>query len=62
MEKSWKKYCLLVVDMQKGIFGLKQPVYEGGNLIKNVKEAVRSARNFGIKVIFSRHGNDTFLQ
>ncbi len=56
------KQCLIVIDMQKGIFGLKQEVYQKDELIQNVKTAIRFARDKGIGVIFTQHGNDTFLK
>lgn len=56
------KHCLLVVDMQKGIFELKQPVYDKVNIVRNVKLAAEYAREKGIKVFYSRHENSTFLK
>ena len=56
------KVCLLVVDMQKGIFGLKQPVYDAENLIRNVNKAICFAREQGIRVIFTQHENGSFLK
>jgi nicotinamidase-related amidase len=56
------EYCLLVIDMQKGIFGLKQPIYDKDSLIGNVRLALGYAREKGVNVIFSRHENATFLK
>lgn len=55
------KYALLVIDMQKAVFEMKQPVYMPEELIKNLAYAVRVARENGIRVVFSRHENKTFL-
>jgi len=54
--------CLIVIDMQKGVFGLKRPVYHERELIEHVKTAVRLARQSGFPVMFSLHENNTFLQ
>lgn len=55
------KCTLLVIDMQKAVFEMKQPVYMPEELIKNLTCAVRIARENGIRIIFSRHENKTFL-
>ena len=54
--------CLLVIDMQNGVFSLQRPVYRKDALVEHVQEAVRFARDQGIPVIFSLHENDTFLK
>ena len=54
--------CLLVIDMQKGIFTLKQAVYQKEILIAKTKAALNFARDSGMTVIFSRHENSTFLK
>ncbi len=56
------KHCLIVIDMQTGIFGLKQPVFKKDELIRNVKTALRLARDNGVGIIFTRHENNTFLK
>ena len=56
------KYCLLIIDVQKGIFALKQPVYNAESIIQNIDMAVRFAREKGIRVVFSRHENNSFLK
>lgn len=56
------KHCLIVIDMQKGIFGLKRAVYQEKQLIQNIKTAIRFARENNIRVIFSLHENNTFLK
>jgi nicotinamidase-related amidase len=56
------KYCLVIVDMQKGIFELKQPVCGAESLVQNISRAVRFAREKGIAVAFSRHENNSFLK
>ena len=55
------KYALLVIDVQRAIFAMKQPVYSSDDLIRNLKSAIRIAHANGIRVVFSRHENGTFL-
>ena len=54
--------CLLVIDMQTGIFQMKQPVYEAETLIQTVSNAIQSARREGLPVLYTQHENSTFLQ
>jgi nicotinamidase-related amidase len=55
-------YALLVIDVQKAIFEMKQPVFATDELISNIKSAVSIARTNGIRMIFSQHENKSFLQ
>jgi nicotinamidase-related amidase len=56
------KCALLVIDVQKAIFEMKQPVYAQTDFIKNIKLAVSYSRANGIKIIFSLHENKSFLK
>ena len=56
------KYCQLVIDVQKGIFGLKQPVYDAKAVTMNIKTAVSHARENGVNVVFVQHENGSFLK
>ena len=56
------KQCLLVIDMQNGVFALKRPVFQKEKLIKNIEKTIQLASKRGIQVIFSLHENDTFLK
>ena len=56
------KYALLVIDVQKAIFEMKQPVYAESDFINNIKLAVSLARENGIRIIFSLHENKSFLK
>ena len=56
------KRCLIVIDMQNGVFSLKRPVYRKDALVENVLKTIRFARDHGISVVFSQHENDTFLR
>lgn len=53
---------LLVIDMQAGLFQMKQPVYEAESLIQAVSNAIASARSEGLPVIYTQHENNRFLQ
>ena len=56
------KCALLVIDVQKAIFEMKQPVYAESDFITNIKLAVSYARKHGVRIIFSRHENKGFLK
>lgn len=56
------KYCLIVIDMQKGVFSLKQRVENAPEMMRNIQLALACARQHGIDIVFSQHANDTFLR
>lgn len=56
------KCALLVIDVQKAIFEMKQLVFAQTDVIKNIKLAVSFARRHGIRIIFSQHDNKSFLK
>ena len=56
------KHCLIVIDMQEGVFCLKRAVFHKDILLQKVNSAIRSARSRGIGVVFFRHENSTFLK
>lgn len=53
---------LIIIDMQKGLFNRSRPVYKETDLIKNVNALIKKARSSNVKIIFSRHENNTFLK
>ncbi len=57
-----KKSCLIVIDVQKGIFKLKQPVYNENALMQTLAKAIAFARANKIKIIFTQHENNSFLK
>jgi nicotinamidase-related amidase len=57
-----KKNCLIVIDMQVGIFHLKQPVFKKDALIQNVRSLLHAAREKRFPIIFTQHENATFLK
>jgi|GEM_PF-5817729 len=56
------KSCLIIIDVQKGIFKLKQPVYNEQKLIKTLYSIITKARKENIKIIYTQHENNTFLK
>lgn len=56
------KQCLIVIDMQNGVFSLKRPVHRKDALVENVLKTIRFAREHSIPVVFSLHENGTFLR
>jgi len=57
-----KQKCLLVIDVQNGVFTMKRTVYQADDLVANLKRAIQWARNEGIPVIYVQHENNTFLK
>ena len=53
--------ALLVIDMQKALFELKQPVYAADALVRSVDAAVGTARTHGMRIVFTQHENKSFL-
>ncbi len=54
--------CLMVIDLQNGVFELKRPIYHERALMEQVETAVRFARDRGMPIIFSLHENNSFLR
>jgi nicotinamidase-related amidase len=54
--------ALIVIDLQKGIFELKQSVFNKDQLIRNIMAAIRGARKQKIPIYFTQHENATFLK
>ena len=57
-----EKYGVIIIDMQNGVFNLKQPVYQAQLLVENIKSQLNAARLNQITIIFTQHDNKTFLQ
>ncbi len=57
-----KKKCLIIVDMQVGIFNLKQTVFKEELLISNIKTLIQVARKQQYSITFTQHENKTFLK
>ena len=54
--------CLIIIDVQKGIFGLKQPVYKAEELLGNLQMVIAAARKKKMKIIFTQHENTGVLK
>ncbi len=54
--------ALLLIDLQKGIFTLKNPVYNENALLGSLKRLTALAREHGVKLVYTQHENGTFLK
>lgn len=53
--------ALLVIDVQKGLFEKKIPIYQAGQLLENLRLLVRRAHAAGVPVFFIQHSTDKVL-
>lgn len=56
------KTCLLIIDMQNGVFALKDGVFDADGILANAEKCIRHSLDNGIKVILTRHENKSFLR
>lgn len=56
-EQIGTRTALLVIDLQRGLFGRPTPVYEEKSLLQNIFELVSAAHAAGTTVVFIRHSN-----
>jgi nicotinamidase-related amidase len=49
------KICLLVINVQQGMFNLSKPLYRGTNALIGIKELIQKARRNNIPTIFIQH-------
>jgi nicotinamidase-related amidase len=54
--------CLIIIDVQKGIFNLKQPVYKAADLLENLQAVIAKSRRLNMKIVYTQHENTTFLK
>lgn len=54
--------CLIVIDMQVGIFNLGNKVYRKDELIGSIQALVQAARKKQVSIIFTQHENKSFLK
>lgn len=54
--------CLIIIDVQVGIFNLKRNVFKMDELIDNLRALVQDARKRQHSIIFTQHENKTFLK
>lgn len=53
------KKCLLVIDLQIGMFALSKPLYKGDSLLAKIKQLINKARTENSRVIYLQHcGSD----
>lgn len=62
MEDKMQSSCaLLVIDVQKGLFNKKIPIYKADILLSNINLLVSTAHQKQIPVIYIQHANDNTL-
>lgn len=49
------KKCLLVIDVQVGMFNLCIPLYKGDSLLSGIKNLIRKARSENVPIIYIQH-------
>jgi nicotinamidase-related amidase len=49
------KKCLLVIDVQLGMFNLSRPLYKSDSLLQNISNLIQKARSENIAVIYLQH-------
>ena len=58
----YKAACLIIIDVQKGVFTLKRPVYRAKDILRNLGTIIEKARRRNILVFFTQHENVSFLK
>ena len=53
---------LVVIDMQEGIFKLKQPIHNELTLIENINRIIDWAKENEVRIFYSQHENTTLLK
>jgi nicotinamidase-related amidase len=53
--KMSSKKCLLVIDVQQGMFNLSKPLYRGANILVGIKKLIQKARINNVPTIFIQH-------
>lgn len=54
--------CLVIIDVQKGVFTRKQSVFAAEDLVKALVRLVDAATNRHMLVVLTQHRNRTFLE
>jgi len=62
MNLNAKNTAILVIDVQKGLFKQKKPVYNEKRLLINILQIINFARGNGIHLIFVQHANKGILK
>lgn len=62
MEENKQNSCaLLIIDVQRGLFNKKIPIYKADSLLGNINLLVSKAHLKQIPVIYIQHSNDSIL-
>jgi nicotinamidase-related amidase len=54
-----KRTALLIIDVQKGLFTKKTPIYQGDEMLTNICQLAAQAHQEGVPVIYVQHTNST---
>lgn len=56
-----KKTALLIIDVQNAMFDESGPIYDGEQLLNNLRILIDQARAAGIPVFFVQHNDEEFI-
>ena len=59
--KGGPNTALLVIDVQRGLFWQKTPIYQAEQLLDNIHTLVRKAHQAGAPVVYVQHSSDKLL-
>jgi nicotinamidase-related amidase len=59
--KGGPNTALLVIDVQRGLFNQKTPIYQAEQLLANIHSLVRRAHEAGAPVVYVQHSADRLL-
>jgi nicotinamidase-related amidase len=62
MEMKMINTALLVIDVQKGLFEKKIPIYKSEEMLVNICQLATQAHQVGVPVIYVQHTNSTMPQ
>jgi nicotinamidase-related amidase len=49
------KKCLLVIDVQLGMFNLSRPLYKSDSFLQNISNLIQKARSENIAIVYLQH-------
>jgi nicotinamidase-related amidase len=55
------KSCLIIIDMQNGVFKQKNEVFNSAIIIKNAENCIRNALSNNIEIVITQHENKSSL-
>lgn len=62
MNLNTENIGVLVIDVQKGLFVQKTPVYNEKNFLNNIVQIIKSSRDNGIPITYVQHANKGILK